>query len=153
MLNPINHGRTPEGIERYRVEPYVVAADVYAHPMHVGRGGWTWYTGSAGWMHQAAIGSLLGLQRRGDTFTVNPCIPAMWPGFSFEWRHGRTRYRVEVQNPEHEYTGVRSARLDGLIVDAKAIPLCDDGETHAVVIVMGAASQRYELAPMAEPAL
>ena len=153
MLNPINHGRTPEGIERYRVEPYVVAADVYAHPMHVGRGGWTWYTGSAGWMHQAAIGSLLGLQRRGDTFTVNPCIPAMWPGFSFEWRHGRTRYRIEVQNPDHEYTGVRSARLDGLIVDAVAIPLCDDGETHAVVIVMGAASQRYELAPMAEPAL
>ncbi|MEQ1912907.1 MAG: carbohydrate-binding protein, partial [Vicinamibacterales bacterium] len=84
MLNPINHGRTPEGIERYRVEPYVVAADVYAHPMHVGRGGWTWYTGSAGWMHQAAVGSLLGLQRRGDTFTMNPCIPAMWPGFSLQ---------------------------------------------------------------------
>ena len=67
MLNPINHTRTPEDVERYRVEPYVVAADVYAHPMHVGRGGWTWYTGSAGWMYQAAIDGLLGLQRRGDT--------------------------------------------------------------------------------------
>ena len=152
MLNPINHGRTPEGIERYRVEPYVVAADVYAHPMHVGRGGWTWYTGSAGWMYQAAVGSLLGLQRRGDTFTVDPCIPAMWPGFSLAWRHGRTRYRIEVQNPDHEYTGVRSARLDGLIVDAKAIPLSDDGRTHTVEIVMGVPSDRYERAPMAEPA-
>ena len=65
MINPINHTRTAEGVERYRAEPYVVAADVYAHPMHVGRGGWTWYTGSAGWMYQAAIDGLLGLQRHG----------------------------------------------------------------------------------------
>ncbi|MEQ1869203.1 MAG: glucoamylase family protein [Vicinamibacterales bacterium] len=144
MLNPINHGRTPEGIERYRVEPYVVAADVYAHPVHVGRGGWTWYTGSAGWMYQAAIGSLLGLQRRGSTFSVEPCIPAMWPGFSLEWRHGRSHYRIEVQNPEHEYTGVRSARLDGVVVDAKAIPLRDDGAAHTVEIVMGALAERVE---------
>ena len=79
MLNPINHMRTPEDVERYRAEPYAVAADVYAHPMHVGRGGWTWYTGSAGWMYQAAIEALLGLRRAASTFTMNPCIPAMWP--------------------------------------------------------------------------
>src|SRR4029078_4977777 len=78
MLNPINHMRTPEDVERYKVEPYVVAADVYAHPMHVGRGGWTWYTGSAGWMYQAAIEGLLGLRRSGCALAVNPCIPAMW---------------------------------------------------------------------------
>ena len=82
MINPINHTRTPEGVERYRVEPYAVAADVYAHPMHVGRGGWTWYTGSAGWMYQAAIEALLGLRRRGATFSIDPCIPAMWPEYS-----------------------------------------------------------------------
>ncbi len=75
MINPINHSRTPEGLQRYRVEPYAVAADVYAHPMHVGRGGWTWYTGSAGWMYQAAVGSLLGLQRHGDTFSGGSLHP------------------------------------------------------------------------------
>src|SRR4029079_16583512 len=79
MINPINHTRTPEDVERYKAEPYVVAADVYAHPMHMGRGGWTWYTGSAGWMYQAAIEGLLGLQRTGSSLAVNPCIPAIWP--------------------------------------------------------------------------
>jgi cyclic beta-1,2-glucan synthetase len=148
MLNPINHARTPEGVDRYRGEPYAVAADVYAHPMHVGRGGWTWYTGSAGWMYQTAIGSLLGLQRRGDTFGVHPCIPAMWPGFSLEWKYGRTRYRIEVVNPEHQYAGVREARLDGEVVDARAIPLRDDGQTHTVHVVMGATNESRDLTPM-----
>jgi cyclic beta-1,2-glucan synthetase len=141
MLNPINHGRTADGIDRYRVEPFAVAADVYAHPMHVGRGGWTWYTGSAGWMYQAAVGALLGLQRHADTFAVEPCIPAMWSGFTFEWSHGRTRYHVEVQNPERQYTGVRTAHLDGAPVLPHAIPLRDDGETHQVLIVMGGADK------------
>ena len=148
MLNPINHGRTPEGVDRYRVEPYVVAADVYAHPAHVGRGGWTWYTGSAGWMYQTAIGSLLGLHRHGDSFSVRPCIPAMWPGFSLEWKYANTHYHIEVENPEHQYTGVRSATLDGETVDAAAIPLRDDGQTHKVVIVMGATSADRDLTPM-----
>jgi cyclic beta-1,2-glucan synthetase len=76
MINPVTHARDATGVERYRVEPYVVAADVYAHPMHVGRGGWTWYTGSAGWMYIAAIEALLGLRRGASTFSVSPCIPA-----------------------------------------------------------------------------
>jgi cyclic beta-1,2-glucan synthetase len=137
MINPINHSRTPEGLQRYRVEPYVVAADVYAHPMHVGRGGWTWYTGSAGWMYQAAVGHLLGLQRRGDTFTVDPCIPAMWPAYSLDWQHGTSRYHIAVQNPGHQYRGVRSVSLDGVAVDPRAIPLRDDGGSHEVVVVLG----------------
>jgi cyclic beta-1,2-glucan synthetase len=140
MLNPINHGRTPEGIERYLAEPYAVAADVYAHPMHVGRGGWTWYTGSAGWMYQTAITELLGLQRHGRTFTVNPCIPAMWPGFSIDWKFGGSRYVIEVQNPEQQSSGVRGAWLDGAPVDSQAIPLEDEPGTHAVLIVLGAPS-------------
>ena len=140
MINPINHARTPDAVERYRAEPYVVAADVYAHPMHVGRGGWTWYTGSAGWMYQAAIDGLLGLHRRGDTFTVSPCIPAMWPECSIDWKHGASLYRIEIRNPERQHHGISSATLDGVPVDHKAIPLRDDGNTHDVVIVMGHAA-------------
>jgi len=142
MINPINHARTSEGVDRYRVEPYAVAADVYAHPAHVGRGGWTWYTGSAGWMYQAAIGDLLGLRRTGGTFAVDPCIPAMWSEFSIDWRVGRTLYRVHVENPEHQHRGVRTATLDGTAVDAAAIPIVDDGATHNVAIVLGGPDTR-----------
>jgi len=138
MLNPINHMRTLEDTERYRAEPYVVAADVYAHPMHVGRGGWTWYTGSAGWMYQAAIHSLLGLRRRGTTMSLSPCIPMVWPQYSLEWTIGRTRYRITVLNPEHRSQGVASAELDGVAVDTHAIPIEDDGARHEVTIVLGA---------------
>jgi cyclic beta-1,2-glucan synthetase len=137
MINPINHMRTPEGSERYRVEPYAIAADVYAHPMHVGRGGWTWYTGSAGWMYQAAIRWLLGLQRNGSTVSINPCIPAVWPECSLDWTIGRTRYRFTVLNPEHRSCGVASAILDGHTVDASALPLIDDGAEHEVTVVLG----------------
>jgi cyclic beta-1,2-glucan synthetase len=136
MLNPINHTRTIEGVERYRGEPYVVAADVYAHPMHVGRGGWTWYTGSAGWMYQAAIGALLGLRVHGETFTIDPCIPTQWPGYSLVWTRGRTRYEVTVTNPHKASRGIGSAELDGVPVDPAAIPIQDDGATHRIAIVL-----------------
>jgi cyclic beta-1,2-glucan synthetase len=139
MLNPINHMRTAEDVERYRVEPYVVAADVYAPPLHLGRGGWTWYTGSAGWMYQTAIEGLLGLRRSGARWSIDPCIPAMWPGYSAEWRVGQTRYRIAVTNPEHRGRGVLSASLDGVPIDPRAIPLLDDGETHDVAVVIGKA--------------
>jgi cyclic beta-1,2-glucan synthetase len=139
MLNPINHMRTPEDAERYKVEPFAVAADVYAHPAHVGRGGWTWYTGSAGWMHQAAIQALLGLHRYGSTISIEPCIPAAWPEYSLDWTLGKTRYRITVSNPDRQSQGVVTAHLDGIAVDPRAIPLhMDDGE-HTVTIVLGAA--------------
>jgi cyclic beta-1,2-glucan synthetase len=137
LINPINHTRSSEGLDRYQGEPYVVAADVYAHPMHVGRAGWTWYTGSAGWMYRAAIEGLLGLRRQGATFSVNPSIPAMWPGFSIEWTIGGTRYVINVTNPEHQSSGAGSATLDGAPVDAGAIPLHHDQQTHHVDIVLG----------------
>jgi cyclic beta-1,2-glucan synthetase len=137
LLNPINHMRTAEDTERYRAEPYAVAADVYAHPMHVGRGGWTWYTGSAGWMYQAAIQALLGLERHGATMSVNPCIPTVWPSYSIDWRIGRTRYRFMVTNPAHLSRGVASAELDGIAVDPRAIPIQDDGAVHEVRIAIG----------------
>jgi cyclic beta-1,2-glucan synthetase len=137
MLNPINHTRTPADVHRYKVEPYVTAGDVYAHPEHVGRGGWTWYTGSAGWMYRAGLEGLLGLRRRGTTFEVDPCIPAAWPAFSITWRFGATRYEISVSNPEHRCRGIAHAELDGAPCDAAAIPLVDDGETHRAHIVIG----------------
>jgi cyclic beta-1,2-glucan synthetase len=140
MINPINHMRSAENVERYQAEPYVIAADVYAHPMHVGRGGWTWYTGSAGWMYQAAIEALLGLRRQGGTFSINPSIPAMWETYAIEWTIGRTRYHIRVSNPEHRCGGVAAAALDGAPVDAQAIPLLDDDRTHDITVVLGRVS-------------
>jgi cyclic beta-1,2-glucan synthetase len=137
MVNPINHMRTPAGLEQYRAEPYVVAADVYAQSMHLGRGGWTWYTGSAGWMYQAAVEGLLGLRRNGATFSIAPSIPAMWPKFSIGWIVGRTSYHISVVNPGHRCRGVRSAEIDGAAIDPDAIPLLDDGQTHNVVVELG----------------
>ncbi len=138
MLNPANHARTAAGAARYLVEPYVMAGDVYANPPHAGRGGWSWYTGSAGWMYRAGLESILGLQRRGAAFLVNPCIPASWPEFHIAWRYGASRYEILVLNPERRCRGVGQAELDGLPVDAGAIPLADDGRTHQVRIVLGA---------------
>jgi cyclic beta-1,2-glucan synthetase len=142
MLNPINHSRTRGDVERYQVEPYVVAADVYTHHQHVGRGGWTWYTGSAAWMYRLAIESILGLRRRGRTFTVQPCIPAAWSGFTLRWRHGRSVYEIVVENPGRRNRGVAEVLLDGVRVEPKAIPLTDDGDVHRVRIVMGEPPRR-----------
>jgi cyclic beta-1,2-glucan synthetase len=137
MVNPINHMRTAADVNRYRTEPYAVAADVYAHPMHLGRGGWTWYTGSAGWMYRAAIEGLLGLRRSGATFSISPSIPAMWESFTIRWRVGRTRYHITVANPDHRCRGVRAATLDGTAIDPDAIPILDDGQTHVVEVELG----------------
>jgi cyclic beta-1,2-glucan synthetase len=137
MLNPINHARSPHEVERYKVEPYVVAADVYAHPLHTGRGGWTWYTGSAGWLYRLGLESILGLTRRGPTLALDPCIPAAWPGYSIAWRFGRTRYEITVVNPDGRCRGIAEATLDGSATDPSAIPLADDGLLHKVHVVMG----------------
>ena len=105
--------------------------------MHVGRAGWTWYTGSAGWMYQAAVENLLGLRRHGATFSLTPSIPAMWPGYSLQWTVGRTTYEIRVSNPENRSSGVSVAMLDGEPVDAHAIPLKDDGQLHTVEVALG----------------
>ena len=142
MLNPVNHTRTGPDVARYRGEPYVVAGDVSAHPEHAGRAGWTWYTGSAGWMYRAGLESILGLRRHGETFELDPCIPTSWPEYAITWRLGRTRYEITVTNPERRCRGIESAELDGVEVDPRAIALVDDGQTHEVRVVLGDASQR-----------
>jgi cellobiose phosphorylase len=132
MLNPISHGATPEAVERYKVEPYVVAADIYTAPGHVGRGGWTWYTGSAGWLYRAGIEWILGIRKVDGMLRIAPCIPDAWPGFRATVRHGRTRYTIEVD---------RGAKpelvLDGKAVSADAINLADDGKDHLVRLRLG----------------
>jgi len=142
MLNPINHARTPAGVERYQVEPYVIAADVYTHPAHIGRGGWTWYTGSAAWMYRLGLESILGLRRRGGCFAIAPCIPGSWDGFIVRWRHGRSLYEIAVENPARRNHGVAEAALDGVRVDARRIPLVDDGAVHQLRVVMGESAPR-----------
>jgi cyclic beta-1,2-glucan synthetase len=148
MVNPVNHTRTPAETRRYKGEPYVVAGDVYGHPAHAGRAGWSWYTGSAGWMYRAGLESLLGLRRRGASFEVDPCIPSTWPSYAISWRFGKTRYEIAVSNPERRCRGIGEAELDGVPVDARAIPLVDDGGTHQVRIVLGAEKPAAAAGPM-----
>jgi len=138
MLNPINHTRTRAGVHRYKVEPYVAAADVYAEPPHVGRGGWTWYTGSAGWMHRAGIEWILGFRVRGGTLHLDPCIPRAWRGFEITFRHHSARYEIMVENPRSVTRGVSRVELDGApLAGGAAIALADDGATHRVHVVLG----------------
>jgi cyclic beta-1,2-glucan synthetase len=139
MLNPINHARTRADVHRYKVEPYVVAADIYSMPPHVGRGGWTWYTGSAAWMQRAGVESILGLRREGNRLCIDPCIPRNWEGFALSLRHGAARYEIRVENPDHVERGVVSATLDGVVFagGSPMLPLADDGAVHEVVIRLG----------------
>ena len=134
LLNPINHARTRTDVHRYKVEPYVVAADVYAAPPHVGRGGWTWYTGSAGWMQRAGVESILGLRMQGRLLRLDPCIPKSWPRFEMTLRYGSARYEIVVENPDGVGRGVASAQLDGKVIAERPLrlPLLDDGTTHRV---------------------
>jgi len=137
MLNPINHTRTSADVDRYQTEPYVVAGDIYAREPWVGRGGWTWYTGSAGWMYRAGLESILGLTLHGHTLQLDPCIPASWPSFTIVWRFRSTRYEITVENPGRRCRGVLSAELDGVAVDPSAIPIAADGGVHRLCAVLG----------------
>ena len=139
MMNPINHGCTRAGMHRYKVEPYVAAADIYAVPPHTGRGGWTWYTGSAGWMLRAGLESILGLRVRGDRLLIDPCIPRHWPGFKISFKYGSSRYEIRVENPERVTRGLKSVVVDGVMLqDAMPILLADDGMQHSALITLGA---------------
>lgn len=137
MLNPIRHADSPERIERYKVEPYVVAGDVYSHPSHTGRGGWTWYTGSAGWMYRIIFESMLGFKLRGDVFSVDPCIPREWPEYRISYRDGDTRYEIAVENPDGVNRGVRQVQIDGVNQSGKEVHRKNDGKLHKVRVVMG----------------
>ncbi|WP_288092177.1 glucoamylase family protein [Thiomonas sp.] len=135
MINPVHHARSAADIERYKVEPYVMTADVYAAPQHVGRGGWSWYTGSAGWMYRLIVESLLGLRREGGHLHLAPVLPADWPGFELDYRYGSTLYCIRVgrtlssTNPAEVTAQIL---LDGVVQSAASIALLDDGRSHQV---------------------
>ncbi|HEX3859055.1 MAG TPA: glucoamylase family protein [Pseudolabrys sp.] len=140
MLNPVNHADSLTGVHRYKVEPYVVCADLYSMPPHVGRGGWTWYTGSAGWMYNVALEWLLGFRLRGTNLVLDPCIPRAWPKFEVSFRYRSARYDISVENPLGVSRGVIAVKLDGALLTGSqkaSIPLADDGAQHNVQIVLG----------------
>jgi cyclic beta-1,2-glucan synthetase len=140
MLNPINHSSNSADMHRYKVEPYVTCADLYSAPPHTGRGGWTWYTGSAGWMYRVALEWMLGFRVQGTKLSLDPCIPRGWPGFEIFFRYRSSRYDISVENPLGVCRGVLATKLDGEILKGSnktLIPLADDGATHKVQIVLG----------------
>jgi cyclic beta-1,2-glucan synthetase len=139
FLNPITHASTRTAIHRYKVEPYVACADVYSESPHVGRGGWTWYTGSAAWLYRAGLESILGFHVRGETVLIEPCVPRAWRRFDLVFRYRSSRYDIAVENPDGVSRGVVRVELDGAVLPAKPplIPLSDDGAIHAVRVVLG----------------
>ncbi len=141
LMNPINHAATRADVHRYKVEPYVACGDVYAEPAHIGRGGWTWYTGSAGWMYRAGLEWILGFRLRGTMLLIDPCIPKTWKHFEIDFRHHSARYDIAVDNPHGVSCGVTRVELDGAVLPGNPalIPLSDDGKTHRVRVILGSA--------------
>ena len=137
LLNPINHASTRAGMHKYKVEPYVAAADIYAVWPHTGRGGWTWYTGSASWMYRAGLEFILGFKLRGETLRLDPCIPRGWREYEIEYRHKTARYSIRVENPHGLSRGVRSVEVDGEAQPSGEVALVDDGARHEVRVVLG----------------
>jgi cyclic beta-1,2-glucan synthetase len=138
MLNPIHHSASRAGVQRYKVEPYVMSGDVYGEPPHAGRGGWTWYTGSAGWFYRAGIEWILGFRVRGTILSIDPCIPRSWPNYSIHFRYHSATYKIRVENPRGVSRGIARVEFDGNAVPGPAnIPLADDGAEHQIVVILG----------------
>ena len=133
MINPLHHGESPEGTAVYKVEPYVVAADVYAVAPHAGRGGWTWYTGSAAWMYRLILESLLGLRLTANRLHFAPCLPVAWQGFQLDYRYRATVYRITVRQSSGAQVGT-SVSVDGVAQSDPAILLVDDRREHQVEV-------------------
>jgi cyclic beta-1,2-glucan synthetase len=136
MLNPVHRVSSRANVQRYKVEPYVVAGDVYAEPPHVGRGGWTWYSGAAGWLYRAGMEWMLGFRLRGATLSIDPCVPRHWPGYSIRFRYHSAVYDIAVENPRHVSRGVTLAELDGTPLNTRDhIPLVKEGKHHIRVVL------------------
>ncbi|HXB97231.1 MAG TPA: hypothetical protein VNZ54_04210, partial [bacterium] len=140
MMNPVRQAGTRAGMQRYKLEPYVMAGDVYSQAPHVGRGGWSWYTGSAAWMLRAGVESILGLTLHGDSLALAPCIPPSWPGFEIRLNLDGARWRIQVENPRGVARGVAALTVDGRVMepkDAAKVPLQRDGQDHSLILVLG----------------
>jgi cellobiose phosphorylase len=144
LLNPVEHARNEAQASLYKTEPYVVAADVYSLKGQVGRGGWTWYTGSAGWMYRVWIEAVLGFQPRADKLFIRPAIPKDWKEYSLRYRHQTSTYEIKIENPDGKNGGVAEIKMDGKPLSKKEngerfIPLKDDGKTHHITVRLGEA--------------
>jgi len=137
LLNPVLQSDSEEKALVYRVEPYVICADIYSTAPFVRRGGWTWYTGSAAWMFRLGLEAILGFNKNGDVLRINPVIPPAWEGFEIRYRFVGTTYRIQVRNPQHVAAHVWQVLLDGRVVEDGAIPLVDDRVEHLVIVTMG----------------
>ncbi len=134
LLNPLTHADSAEGVQRYKVEPYVVAADVYTNPLHIGRGGWTWYTGSASWMYRVGLEQLLGFTKVGGTLRIVPCVPEEWPSFTITYRFGDTPYTIVVNEPAAVAALGGRMTVDGVVQPEAVLQLDDDGAAHTVLL-------------------
>lgn len=137
LINPINHTRTDREVAVYKVEPYVMAADVYSEHPHIGRGGWTWYTGSASWMAKTGFENILGFRKEGDSLRITPCIPRKWKEYTLRYTYLQTLYDITVKNPDCLCTGVSNVMMDGEVLENGRIPLVNDLKVHTVEVLMG----------------
>ena len=137
LINPVNHTASIDALQRYRAEPYVVAADVYSNPKYPGRGGWTWYTGSAGWMYRIGVEAILGLTLDHGALRVDPCIPRTWPGYEATLRRDGSEYHIVVENPDGVNRGVVRVEVNGVEQPDKQIPSVRDAGIVRVRVVMG----------------
>ena len=142
MINPIEHSRTKETAKKYKVEPYVIAADIYGAGNLAGRGGWTWYTGSSSWIYKAGIEYILGMKIKGNiekkkqTLTFNPCIPKGWKEYSIKYKYGNSVYNIKIKNPNGKNTGVEKFILNGKEIEEKEIVLEENAGINNVEIIM-----------------
>ena len=136
MINPIEHSRTKEAAQKYKVEPYVIAADVYGIGNLIGRGGWTWYTGSASWMYKAGIQYILGLEIENGMLRIEPCIEKDWKEYSVKYKYENTIYNIKVKNPNSKNTGVSEFYLNGNKIEEKSIKLVDNKSINEIEIIM-----------------
>ena len=138
FMNPIHRAADLEGLSRYRVEPYVIAADIYSAAGHVGRGGWTWYTGAAGWMYRIMVEHILGVKREGASLRIAPCVPRDWREFDVTLRMPGTEYDIHVENPHGVNRGVKSIELDGQPLPDGVVPITSNSGPHKIRVVLGA---------------
>ncbi|WFD11662.1 GH36-type glycosyl hydrolase domain-containing protein [Tepidibacter hydrothermalis] len=136
-INPINHTRTGKECSKYKVEPYVMAADVYSTDSHIGRGGWTWYTGTAGWMYKVGIEDILGLKKYGDEIVIDPCIPNDWKQYSIEYKYGESKYSILIKNPHKVNNNVKYITVNGNKKNSNKIKLIDDKKEHNIEVILG----------------
>lgn len=136
MINPIEHARTKDAVNKYKVEPYVIAADIYGAQNLAGRGGWTWYTGSSSWYYKAGIEYILGLKIEKGLLSINPCIPKNWKEYKIRYKYKNTIYKIEVTNPNGKNTGVEKFLLNELEINEKQIKLEENGQIKNIKIIM-----------------